>query len=79
MQKTIDLDCLNASKCFHGVCVAWPQVAAAATSALEHSLGMTCDPVLGLVQADMPGHVGKSELLEMWEVFLGIRTCFPIV
>ena len=27
------------------------QVAAAATSALEHSLGMTCDPVLGLVQA----------------------------
>ncbi|CAJ1364897.1 unnamed protein product, partial [Effrenium voratum] len=27
------------------------QVSAAATSALEHSLGMTCDPVLGLVQA----------------------------
>ena len=26
------------------------QVSAAATSALEHSLGMTCDPVLGLVQ-----------------------------
>ena len=43
--------------------MAWPQVAAAATSALEHSLGMTCDPVLGLVQADMPGHLGKSELI----------------